>query len=371
MRGFPLLVTLLISLLVWGVEMEEAEDYLLFTGRNYQLRQFKTKGTFEFLIRDKEGNFRPIHRPGGESPWFGYNTARGEVSSSKNSPNILDVKRWKEGFQIYLLTLLEEDAFYEGNFFITDDFLLLRSSIRAEKEERRSIVRLAPRFEVDIELFNHFAFSLPEETIWGLAKELGRPGYAGVGGWGGPKSYGSLDPTTPFFALYNPHLKTGFLFLYPFYERLWKGKHIFLQLWVEGINYFYAGWGEEKDLGKEVLFAIAPLDVFSPKEIAEEARKLNQEIEKKVREGEVPFPSLLRVLEVEEKIKRNWHTCQELVDGLFSRLNGPKAREIKKWKDNIFEIQRFYIYSKIALERGDYENALLYSEKMLKTLGKE
>lgn len=369
MKGIIPLIILIASHLAFAVEMEEGKDRLLFKCRDYQLCFFKTKGTFEFLVKDREGNLHPIHNPQGESPWFGYNSSRGEVRSSQNVPTRLEVKKQGEWFRISLVVPLGEEALYEGEFFVADDLVTIRSLIMGGKEGKISIVRVAPRFEVDIKVFPRFAFSIPGGTISGVAEELGRPGYAGVGGWGGPKSYGSFDPVSPFFALYNPDLEVGFLILYPFYERLWKGKHIFLQLWNDEINYLYAGWGDEKDLGKEFLFAIAPLKVSSPQGIAGKAEQLDREIEEEVKKGELPFPSLLKVLEMERKIERSWEICQNFIERRIPQLENSSLSQLREWEERLFEVQRLFLSSKIALERGDYEASLLYAEEMLKTLG--
>lgn len=367
MRGLLVTITWLIPLLALCVEMEEGSDYFLFRSENYHLGIFKTKGTFELLLKDKEGNFLSMHRSDGESPWFGYNGPKGEMRSLDNTPSKLEVKRTDGGFEVSLVTPLEENSSYEGIFLIKEDFLILRSLIKANGG-KISIVRLAPRFEIDIGLFNQFAFSLPQELVTGSVKGLGRPGYAGVGGWGGPKSYASLSSDVPFFALYNPDRKIGFIFLYPFYEELWKGKHIFIQLWENEINYFYAGWGEEKDLGKDVMFAIAPLQVFSPKEIMNKASELVNKIEKGVRSGEIPFPSLIRTLELKENLKKYWQICHNFVDEQASRIDTLTSSEIRRLIEKIFEVQMLFICSKSAYERGDYDDALIYSERMVKVL---
>lgn len=363
MRILNLLILFFMPLWVFGVEIEEGNGYILFRCPHYKLRFFKDKGTFDLQIRDKKGGFSSIHRPEGESPWFGYNGPKGEVRSSQNVPRKLEVRRTAEGFEVSLRVPLDEGGDFQGNFLITDYFLLVRSLINS-REKPISILRLAPRFEVDIELFNRYAFSLPGGIVSGVVKELGRPGYAGVLGWGGPKSYSALDPSSPFFALYNPDAGIGFLFLYPFYQELWNGKHIFLQLWEGGINYLYAGWGEEKDLGREVLFAIAPLQAFSENEIGNTARKLTKEIETKVRKGEIKFPSLLKVMEMKERITKNWRIAEEFINRRISQPKGLEEFEVK-----VFELQMLYICSKIAYERRDYESALSYSDKMLKILG--
>ena len=370
MRGFFLTIPLLIILVnsAFAVEKEEGEDFILFKGKNYALRLYKNVGTFDFLLVDRMGNLHPIHNPKGEAPWFGYNCSKGEIRSSESSPVILAIKNWKDGYEISLIYPLEEDSKFIGEFFLSDDFLVVRSLIKA-KGERIGIVRLAPRFEVDIQLFNNFAFSIPNRIVFGNVKELGRPGYAGVRGWGGPKSYDSLDPACPFFALYNPDLKLGFLFIYPFYDKLWKDKHIFLQLWEGGINYLYAGWGDEKDLGKEVIFVISPFEGMSPEDLKSRAIELNKKIEEMVKKGDLPFPSFLNFLKMEERILKIWQLCEDFLKEKMIEIESASPKEFEKWKENIFALQRFFLSSRISFERGDYENSLLNAEKMLKILG--
>lgn len=370
MRDFCLfLLCFLIAIyMAQAVEKEESDEHITFKAKNYLLRLYKTKGTFDFLLLDDKGDLKPIHNPSGESPWFGYNCARGEIRSSQKAPQKIEVNNWKYGYKVSLIYPLEEGANYEGNFYIADDFLAVRSLINVERSEGVNIVRLAPRFEVDINLFNHFAFSIPKAIISGEVSSLGRPGYAGVWGWGGPKSFSSLDPDCPFFALYNPDLKLSFLFLYPFYEKLWKNKHIFLQLWEGGINYFYSGWGEEKDLGKEFLFAIVPLDNSTPEGISQIASKLKERIEAMVKGEELPCPSLLKALKTEEKINEIWRKCEDSLKGKIPKIEVLSPQEFGEWKNRIFQIQNLFLLSKLAFEREDYENSLLYAEKMLKIL---
>jgi hypothetical protein len=364
-----LLLCFLIAIyMAQAVEKEESDEYVTFKAKNYVLRLYKTKGTFDFLLVDSKGDLKPIHNPSGESPWFGYNCARGEIRSSQKAPQKIEIGNWKYGYKVSLIYPLEEGAYYEGNFYIADDFLAVRSLINVAKREGVNIVRLAPRFEVDVHLFNHFAFSIPKAIISGEVSSLGRPGYAGVWGWGGPKSFSSLDPDCPFFALYNPDLNLGFLFLYPFYEKLWKNKHIFLQLWEGGINYFYSGWGEEKDLGKEVLFAIAPLNISNPERISQIASELNEKIEEMVKKEELPFPSLLKALKAEERIKEIWRKSEDSLKSQILKLESLSQKEFGKWKNRIFQIQNLFLLSKLAFEREDYDNSLIYAEKMLKIL---
>ncbi|MBC7329891.1 hypothetical protein H5T88_05975 [bacterium] len=370
MRGFCLFLScfLIAIYMAQSLEKEEDDEYICFKARNYVLRLYKNKGTFDFLLIDGKGDLKPIHNPSGESPWFGYNCARGEIRSSQNAPEKIEVGSWKYGYKVSLIYPLEEGAYYEGNFYIADDFLAVRSLIDAVKREGVNIVRLAPRFEVDINLFNHFAFSIPKALISGEVSSLGRPGYAGVWGWGGPKSFSSLDPDCPFFALFNPDLKLCFLFLYPFYDKLWKNKHIFLQLWEGGINYFYSGWGEEKDLGKEVLFAIAPLNIPNPEGISQMAKELMERIEAMVKGEELPCPSLLNALKAEESVKGIWRKSEESLNKQIPKLEVLSPREFGEWKSRIYQIQHLFFLSKLAFERGDYENSLIYARKMLKIL---
>lgn len=370
MRLTVVIIIWLIPFFAISAEMEEGEDYVIFKCENYHLRIWKTRGSFDLLLKDSRGDFHSMHRSQGESPWFGYNGPKGEIRSSGNPPSKLDVKRTSDGFEVFLTTPLEENARHQGIFLVKDDFLLVRSTIQASRGGI-SIVRLAPRFEVDIDLFNQFAFSVPQGVIRGSVRELGRPSYAGVGGWGGPKSYSSLNPDVPFFALYNPEKRMGFLFLFPFYEKLWKDKHIFLQLWENETNYFYAGWGEEKDLGKEVMFAIAPLEVFSSDEILNRASELAKKIEKGVRSGEIPFPSLLKTLELDENLNRYEQIVRNYIDKLTSGIDTLPSVEINKLTEKIFEVQMLFLCTKSAYERGDYDTALSYSERMLEVLGLE
>jgi hypothetical protein len=363
-----LLCFLIAIYMAQAVEKEESDEHITFKAKNYLLRLYKTKGTFDFLLLDDKGDLKPIHNPSGESPWFGYNNPKGETRSSNSKPQKIEVGKWKYGYRVHLIYPLEKDAYFEGNFYITDDFLAIISRINTRTSENINIVRIAPRFEVDINLFNHLAFSIPKAIISGEVSSLGRPGYAGVWGWGGPKSFSSLDPDCPFFALYNPDLKLGFLFLYPFYEKLWKNKHIFLQLWEGGINYFYSGWGEEKDLGKEVLFTIAPLNISNPEGISQIANELNEKIEEMVKGEELSFPSLLKALKAEERIKEIWRKCEDSLKGKIPKIEVLSPKEFGEWKNRIFQIQNLFLLSTLAFEREDYEKSLLYAEKMLKIL---
>ncbi|MBC7327409.1 hypothetical protein H5T87_04760 [bacterium] len=369
MRKGVFILLLLVSYFTLCVETKDVDDYIIFTTRDYQLHLYKTKGTFDFLVKDKDGIFHPIHKAEGESPWFGYNGPRGEVSSSRNPIGEIKMKRWREGYLVSILVPLEQGVFWDGEFYISDDYLVVRSLIKSEARSGISIVRLAPRFEVDIALFNRYLFSLPGQIVEGKVEELGRPGYAGVLGWGGPKSYGSLDPSVPFFALYNPELQVGFLFLYPFYDKLWKGKHIFLQLWEGGINYFYAGWGDENDLGKETVFVITPLKIFSPDEIKRNVEKLNKEIEELVRSGGLPLEFITRLLEIEGKLRKYWEISEKLLKEKLTRMDDLSEEEIKMFSDMLFKYQVLLLCSERSFEEGDYETALRYSEKMLKLLG--
>lgn len=365
-----LIVWIFILLLLSGVlaiEMKEKEDTWEFETAFYILQLPREKGTFTLLTKSSRGTF-PIHSPRGEGPWFGYNSPQGEIRTSARRPEKVDVSKKGKYWGIEVTTPLEKGVYHRGVFFLAEDFLAVRSLIEGKTTEEVSIVRLAPRMEVDLGVFTDYAFSIPQRVVAGKAKELGRPGYAGISAWGGPQSYASLDPSVPFFALYNPDLKTGFLFLYPFYQRLWSGKHIFLQRWQDEIDYFYAGWGDKSSLGEEVLFLIAPLKAYSAEEIYSQARELMEKVEKMVLEGSLPFPSLLRFLKVEEEIEGNWKRCEEKIRGILDKVEGFPPTQLEVVRRSVFYIQVLSVASQIALSQGDYETALSYSQQMVENL---
>lgn len=349
-----------------AVETREKADTWEFETDFYILQLPQGKGTFTLLIKGSMGTF-PIHSPRGEGPWFGYNSPGGEIRTSARRPEKVKVSKKRQYWEIEVTTPLEKGVYHRGFFYLWEDFLAIRSLIEGKTTEEVNIVRLAPRMEVDLGVFTDYAFSIPKRIVAGKAKDLGRPGYAGISAWGGPQSYASLDPSAPFLALYNPELKTGFLFLYPFYKNLWLGKHIFLQRWHE-IDYFYAGWGDKSSLGEEVLFLIAPLKAYSAEEIYNQARELTERVERLVLEGFLPFPSFLRSLKVEEEIEKNRKKCEEKIRGILNKVEGLPPRQLETVVRHTFQIQLLTVASQIALSQRDYDKALSYSRRMVESL---
>lgn len=375
MRRVILVFIFLLSVLsgnVFPVQIKEGDEAVILKSETYVLEIPRDKGSFYFKIKDKKGNYYSVHREGGEIPWFGYNDANGEKRTSDNVPSDIRVAKKKPVLEVQTICPVDpgSGSIHKAVFFADDNFVTIRSRIEGENlPQSIGIVRLAPRFVIDRDIFTYIMFSTPKRVRLLKAGNLKLPAHAGVRAWGGPQNYDSLNPSNPFFAMYNPDLEVGFMFIYPFYAKLWKEKSIFLQV-HESADYFYAGFGEANSLSEEVMFVIAPLKSFSPDEIEEQANRLTQEIEKRVLTKDISFPLLQKGMDAEEEIKTSFEKAQTILKETIEKAETLSPEKFYELEKKIYQAQVLSNICRQSMANSSFDLALQYAKKILDILKK-
>ena len=345
------------------VSVQRTAGTVVIRGEGYALVVSVERGEFDFLLRLPGGDFVSVVRQGGEKFWFGYNDPGGERRSDRNSPLKLTVRRLGRKAEVEVLCPVDPEAgsLHRAVYIALPKFVVVRSKIvKGAFRGKASIVRVAPRADIDISLLTHFAFSAPGgKVVAGEVHKLGRPGYAGVLPWGGPIVADSLDPKAPFFALYNPKREVGFLLLYPFYDRFWfwANHHIFLQLWRWGTNFLYCGFGGEGFFDKEFLFVLAPAEAFNPEGLKGQALRLTKFVEEAVRKGEIHCPRLRKHLQAEAEFPRLFKEVRRLWEGLVKGLIEGKI-DASTGLSTLRRVNFLLSLAYMAMEKGDVEEAL-------------
>lgn len=307
MRTFAMAIVLLLASRLAAVEIKDGDACIAVRGDTYRLTFSKSSGVFDIEVQSADGALESIVRKGGEKPWYGCNSPAGELSTAGHRPTL---SLSKHG-EIALLTStcridpasgLTHHAVYA--FF--DKWGAVSSSLTAEKAiEGLGIVRVAPRLDVDVDALAYYACrdGLGQRRSGTMADLGERDAYLGLSPWGrrGVLCKG-FEPGRAYLALYDPRKARSVAFAYPFFDEMWKDKHIFLQLHISNCNYWYAGFGGASVMGQDFLFCIRLDSVRDPDAIERELPGMFRTVEQLVSAKVLPARSIWARREAETKL---------------------------------------------------------------------
>lgn len=291
----------------WCQQQAAGQRIVLAQGEGYRVITTPTAALLEIELLNADGQWIGLTRAKGEAGWYGYNRkGAGEVRSSAVAPRVARSKR--NGIDVTVVTCqLEPGVVHRAEYVARPSYCLITSQIMAEKEPPgANIVRLAPRFDMDIRRL--FCFALRDDrqilhtgTFSGLAA---RPAYVGCGTWGGPGCIvRALAAQRAYMAFFNPLTGPLVAFAFPRRPTLWRGAHHFVQLWEGGANYLYAGYFDRLRAGHVTAFLLCARrdgDLFA---FEDELPAILDDAEKLVRDGVVQVPQWAAAIDAESLIR--------------------------------------------------------------------
>ncbi|MBC7287026.1 MAG: hypothetical protein H5T86_03070 [Armatimonadetes bacterium] len=270
-------------------------------GEAYRISTFDAGAGIDISLRTAEGTWVALRRTNGELGWFGYNRkGAGEVRSSACSPAIERETRG-QGKVVSVTCELEPGVSHAAEYVPFPSFCFITSEIRCQVAPAdASIIRLAPRFDIDVGRFPCYALRDERGILHtGTLASLGeRPKYVGVRGWGGGCAVAGLDPQRPYLAFFNPFGGPLFALVYPKHNFQWRDGRHFLQLFDGGANYLYSGFFSGGHFNEPVLFAIYANASGSIDELEKQIPEVEARAEELVRSGVLRVPALSAGLQV-------------------------------------------------------------------------
>lgn len=277
-----------------AAEISDNDASITVRGDTYRIIFSRSSGVLDIEIAGRDGGFESVVHKDGGTLWYGCNGPDGEYRTQHHRPSFT---RSKHG-DIEVLTSVcpvrpEDGVTHRATYAFFPKWIAVSSRLEAEKEPAHlSIVRVAPRFDVDIEKLPHY--SCREHLgrrCCGPVAELGeRDTYVGLNPWGrrGVRCRG-FDPQRAYFGLYDPLSGRSIAFAYPFFDKMWKGKHIFLQLHTSKCNYWYTGFGRAADVGRDFIFCICCRLPGASGALDRELPGMFQKVEWLVAQGALPW----------------------------------------------------------------------------------
>jgi hypothetical protein len=318
-----------------GAEAQQAPPQegrvVLAEGRDYRLVTREAAGGLDIELRDADGNWVPLTRKGGEAGWYGYNKGAAEVRSTSAAPSISREKRDDTAVTVATCTL-EPGVVHRACYFSESSFCIVVTELHAEQAplDEASIIRLAPRFDIDIQRFSCFGLRdgrgiLHTGTISAIAA---RPAYIGTGGWGGPGCVVSgLDPERNYLAFFNPLGGPLVAFVFPRPKILWNGGRHFLQLWEGGANLLYAGMFDRDHFNNPTAFAIYARPDGDLQAFEADLPALLQQVDRLAASGFLQLPALSAAHELDKRLAR-------LRTFLSHMPEGDEGQWMKAWKNH-------------------------------------
>jgi len=279
---------------------------LLAEGQAYRLWSWTGVAALDVEARDAQGNWWPFTRKGGETGWYGYNLQNaGEVRSSAAKLHLTEEQRAGVGVKVAACEL-EPGVRHRAEYMAGPSFCIVVTELMAQQQpEGAGIIRLAPRFDIDIKRFTCYALRngrgiLHTGTIQALAA---RPAYVGVGTWGGPGcSLADLDPQRPYLAFFRPSGGPLLAFIYPHTRTLWIGGRHFLQLWEKDANYFYSGMFDRGHFNETTAFVIYARADGDLEAFEAELPTVLQRVDELAASGAVKLPALAAAHEMQQRM---------------------------------------------------------------------
>jgi len=271
--------------------LQDTPQAVVVTGAAYQLRLFKDRGVFDFLV-DPEGDdtFVSVMRPGGELGWYGYNTPTGGASTGSVVPQI-EVRRGPAGPVISVRCVLDEahGVTHRAQYACRDEGVIICSRYEcATPGLSLDLVRTGPKLDVDINLLTHYLFrDRGGERHTGTLTDQERVFYCGARAWGGPDSVEDFARAQPYQMLYSPETHAKLAVLYAFFADIWQRQSKFLQLYSDGGNYWYTGTGAGSAIGRDYVVCLYTDGALDESRLEQNLDHLLQAADTAVAQGEI------------------------------------------------------------------------------------
>ncbi|MBM3473732.1 MAG: hypothetical protein FJX75_10730 [Armatimonadetes bacterium] len=307
-----------IPLAVVGRSASSDTPSVKLTGERWRVELRRDAGTFDVLAQPAgEAAFVSFLRPDGEKPWFGYNLADGkEARTCEVKPT---VKTGGASGPVSVRCDLDREhaVTHEALYTTIPEGLVVVSRFTAGAlAPEASIVRFAPKLDVNIDLLTHYAYMDGHgRRHQGALADLGeRNTYAGVGAWepGGDVA-ARLNAERPYMLLHNPQRAISLGVILPCYDSLWRDANTFLQLYKGGYNFWYTGFLPSTRLRGERVLVVYLKQSGSPDAIEEDAPRLCREVPRLISSGKIDAPSVKAMLAAQEAFEGEAQALHELI----------------------------------------------------------
>ncbi|MBM3499184.1 MAG: hypothetical protein FJX74_10995 [Armatimonadetes bacterium] len=270
------------------------------SGEGWRVELSREAGTFDLLAQPAgEAEFVSLLRAGGERPWYGYNVGSAEGRTSESTPTVEgDPERGP--LRVHCELDPDHAVTHEAVYYLRPEGLVVVSRFGSSAlTPEGSIVRFAPKLDVDLSLLTHYAFVDAEgRRHQGAVMDLGeRNAYAGVGAWEpGRDVVDRLNAERPYMLLYNPERAVSLGVILPLYESVWREAGSFLQMYQGGFNFWYTGFAPMSRLRGERIVILYLRQSGSPEGIEADAPRLCREVEDGIQRGEIEAPEVREML---------------------------------------------------------------------------
>jgi len=281
------------------------------SGERWRLDIHAERGTFDFLVQPKgETGYVSVMRAQGEAAWYGYNEPAGERRTCDVKPAAFSRQGNSGPVTVRCVLDRENGVTHEAVYYPLSDGVLVVSRFSAKTLPREaSIIRAAPKLDVNISLLTDYAFAGSDErTHTGAIAELGaRATYAGGGAWGpGGDQTPALGGDYPYMLLFDPQKAVSLGIVFPFYQAAWRNVRSFLQLWTGDCNFWYTGWLPPDALRGERIFVLYTRQSDSPEAIRADAERLCREATDRIARGTIEAPTVRAMLGARQQFDHEW-----------------------------------------------------------------
>lgn len=263
---------------------------------------------------------QPVTRPGGEDAWYGYNDPTGEVRSSASRPTIA-IDRRAEHVTV-TVTCAVGPLTHRADYLCRDDMVVVRSLLSGEVPANANLMRVAPRFDLDLARFGEYAFADQSEKSHTGRFPATRPWYLGTGAWGSGDTAGNLSEREPFWMVHQGG--RGLAVVYPYRRELWVGVSHFIQQWTGGANYAYSGLADAGVVGRDVVFAWVPVADGGPAALRAGLPRVLAAVQSLIETRALPVERLARLSAVRRRL-------DSLAKELASPATDP-AQRLRRWR---------------------------------------
>lgn len=299
----------------------------LCSGDAYRLYTYSEGAALEIDLRTASGDWVSLRRAGAAPGWYGYNSAGREVSSA-DAPAKIEHRQVQGVEVVSVSSSLADGVTHVAEYVARPGYCAVVSRISAEVPPTDAhILRLAPRFDMDISRLPCYAFRddrgiLHTGTISSVASQ--RPSYIGTQTWGGPGCLvSSLDPTRAYLAFFNPDNGPLVAFVFFHAQTLWPGAHHFLQLFTGSANFLYAGFLDTYSYGEPVAFGLCARADGDLVAFETSLPDVLRDFDGLVRNGVVDLPAVRATMEARDRLER----CAEA----FARFS-PSTDWLGAWR---------------------------------------
>ncbi len=266
---------------------------------------------------------RPVTRPGGEDAWYGFNDPTGEVRSSAARPTMVIDRR--SDHVTVTVTCAVGALTHRADYLCRDDLVVVRSLLSGPVPASASLIRIAPRFDLDLARFGEYAFADQSDKLHTGRFPATRPWYLGTGAWGSGDTAGGLSEREPFWMVHQGG--RGLAVVYPFRRELWVGVSHFIQQWTGGANYAYTGLADAGVVGRDVVFAWVPVADGGPAALRADLPRILAAVQSLIETRALPVERLARISAVRRRL-----------DALAKELAAPvtdPAQRLRRWRQRV------------------------------------